>query len=139
MKRIILVCALVFALPLTLAAQQYRGQLTVNPYAQNSISNPYGQHGTPYGDTITNPYSTINQQARNPYAVGGPKLYDSQGNYRGNLNNNPYDPNSVSNPYGQYGSPYSPDSINNPYGAGNPYSPDSPSNPYGQGLIIIGE
>ena len=25
--------------------------------------------------------------------------------YLGNLNSNPYDPNSVSNPYGQYGSP----------------------------------
>ena len=46
--------------------------------------------------------------------------------------NNPYDPNSVNNPYGgmgvrtvltasiilmgRFGSPYSPDSVNNPYG-----------------------
>ena len=36
--------------------------------------------------------------------------------YLGNLNQNPYDPNSVNNPYGQYGSKYSPDSIRNPYG-----------------------
>lgn len=75
--------------------------------------------------------------------------------YRGNLNNDRHDPDSVSNPYGQYGSKYSPDSINNPYGAGNPYGgnklkvydedgkfkgnlnnnkydPDSVSNPYCQ-------
>ncbi len=46
--------------------------------------------------------------------------------YLGNLNQNPYDPNSVNNPYGQYGSKYSPDSIRNPYGTyGSPYSPYS--------------
>ena len=79
----------------------------------------------------------------------------AQGTYRGQLNSNPYDSDSVSNPYGRYGSPYSPDSVQNPYGAGNPYSnpdrkiydsngnfkgnlnnnrydPDSVSNPYGQ-------
>ena len=48
-------------------------------------------------------------------------------------------PNSISNPYGQYGNPYSPDSIKNPYGAGNPYSTSSPYNPYGQGLEIYGD
>lgn len=40
----------------------------------------------------------------NEYATGGPKLYDSEGNFRGNLNGNKYDPDSVSNPYGRYGS-----------------------------------
>ncbi len=60
------------------------------------------------------------------------------GKYLGNLNNNSYDPNSVSNPYGQYGSPYSPNSINNPYGKyGSPYSPDSANNPYSTGGPII--
>jgi hypothetical protein len=50
------------------------------------------------------------------------------------LNANPYDPNSVSNPYGKYGSPYSPYSIHNPYGEyGSPYSPDSANNPYTTG------
>jgi hypothetical protein len=44
-----------------------------------------------------------------------PIVIDQNGNYRGNLNGNPYDPNSVSNPYGRYGSPYSHESINNPY------------------------
>lgn len=38
-----------------------------------------------------------------------------QGKYLGTLSNNRYDPNSVSNPYGQYGSKYSPDSSNNLY------------------------
>ena len=67
-----------------------------------------------------------------------PWLYDQQGNYRGKLSANPYDPNSTSNPYGRYGSPFSPDSIKNPYGTGNPYSPSSPTNPYGRGLRIEG-
>jgi len=54
---------------------------------------------------------------------------DSQ--YLGRLSANPYDPNSISNPYGQYGSPYSPTSINNPYSRyGSPYSPQSATNPY---------
>lgn len=82
---------------------------------------------------------TATNQLQTPYATQAPKLYDSQGNYRGKLSNNPYDPDSVSNPYGRYGNPYSPDSINNPYGAGNPYKSDSPNNPYGQGMTIIGE
>jgi hypothetical protein len=53
---------------------------------------------------------------------GLPRIYNSEGRYRGRLSTNPYDPDSVSNPYGRYGNPYSPDSLNNPYGAGNPYS-----------------
>lgn len=61
-----------------------------------------------------------------------PRLEDRQsGKYLGNLSANPYDPNSVSNPYGRYGSQYSQDSINNPYGQyGSRYSNDSPNNPY---------
>jgi hypothetical protein len=60
-----------------------------------------------------------------------PQIYSSDGKFLGNLNSNQYDPNSVSNPYGQYGSPYSPNSINNTYGQyGNPYSPQSVNNPY---------
>ncbi|WP_256327715.1 hypothetical protein [Nitrosospira sp. Nl5] len=61
-----------------------------------------------------------------------PQLRDRQtGKYLGNLSANPYDPNSTSNPYGQYGSKYSPDSINNPHGKyGSPYSNDSATNPY---------
>jgi hypothetical protein len=61
-----------------------------------------------------------------------PRLIDQKtGKYLGNLSSNPYDPNSTSNPYGQYGSKYSNDSINNPYGKyGSPQSNDSPNNPY---------
>lgn len=59
----------------------------------------------------------------NPYG-NSPQLYDTQGQYRGNLNSNPYDPNRVANPYGRYGSPYS------------PYRQDSPNNPYGQGIGV---
>lgn len=59
------------------------------------------------------------------------KLYDKHGKYLGNVNNNPYDPNSISNPYGKYGSPYSSESINNPYSRyGSPYSSESATNPY---------
>jgi len=72
-------------------------------------------------------------------AMAGAILVDpNTGKYLGNLNSNPYDPNSVANPYGQYGSQYSPDSINNPYGQyGSPYSPDSATNPYSSGGPVI--
>lgn len=49
------------------------------------------------------------------------KLYNQQGEFRGNLSKNPYDPDSTSNAWGTYGSQYSPDSLANPYGAGNSY------------------
>lgn len=83
-----------------------------NPYAPNSINNPYGKYGSPYS----------NQSVNNPYATNPPKLYDQQGNYRGQLSTNPYLPDSTSNPFGVYGNPYSPNSPTNPYGAGNPYT-----------------
>jgi hypothetical protein len=58
-----------------------------------------------------------------------PAIIAADGTYLGVLSANPYDPDSVSNPYGRYGNPYSPDSINNPYGRyGNPYIPDSVRN-----------
>jgi hypothetical protein len=122
----------------------YLGNLSVNPYASDSTSNPYSSFGSKYGaKSINNPYSQYgspysNKSVSNPYATQAPKLYDSQGNYKGKLSNNPYDPDSVSNPFGRYGSKYSSDSINNPYGAGSPYKSDSPSNPYGTGLKIFG-
>jgi len=74
--------------------------------------------------------------ARNLFTINAPKLYDSQGRYRGKLSSNPYDPDSISNPYGRYGSRFSPDSINNPYGAGSRFSLDSPKNPFGVGWSI---
>jgi hypothetical protein len=60
-----------------------------------------------------------------------PKLYSGDGKFLGNANANRYDPNSVANPYGKYGSRYSEDSVNNPYGRyGSRYSPESANNPY---------
>ena len=55
----------------------------------------------------------------------------------GRLSANRYDPDSISNPYGRYGSRYSPDSINNPHGAGSRFRADSPNNPYGEGWYIV--
>jgi hypothetical protein len=75
----------------------------------------------------------------NPYTTKAPKLYDQQGNYRGKMSTNPYDPDSISNPYGRYGSLYSADSINNPYGAGSSYRHDSPTNEFGSRWIIMGD
>lgn len=71
---------------------------------------------------------------------GAPQLRssDGQGKYLGNLSSNPFDPDSVSNPFGRYGSPYSPESVNNPYGQyGSPYSPYSPWNPYATQAPVI--
>jgi len=68
-----------------------------------------------------------------------PILVDGQtGKYLGTLSNNPYDQDSVNNPYGRYGSQYSNDSINNPFGQyGSQYSNDSPNNPYANNPPII--
>ena len=66
-----------------------------------------------------------------PAAAQSPRLYAPDGTFLGNLNSNQFDPNSVSNPYGPYGSKFSPNSINNPYGPyGSPYSPNSVRNPF---------
>jgi len=101
------------------AHAQYMGNYTANPYLPPAPPQPPGTFNNPYGTSTNSPH-----------------LYDNQGHFHGDLNNNPYDPNSVANPYGRYGSRYSPDSINNPYGAGSPYAPDSPNNPYGNGMPV---
>ena len=145
MKKNILFTMILFITITTSAyAQQYLGNLSKNKYDSKSTSNQFGA-GSPYNANSVNnsfgkygsPYSS--KSATNPYATNAPKLYDSDGNYRGKLNANKYDPESVSNPYGKYGNKYSLDSINNPYGAGSKYKQDSPNNPYGKGLIIIGD
>lgn len=60
-----------------------------------------------------------------------PIIVGADGKYLGRLSADPYAADSVSNPYGKYGSPYSVYSINNPYGKyGSQYSPYSPTNPY---------
>lgn len=69
--------------------------------------------------------------ARGSDGLSGGRVYGADGTYLGRLNANRYDPESVSNPYGTYGSTYSPTSINNPYSAyGSPYSSNSARNPY---------
>jgi hypothetical protein len=54
---------------------------------------------------------------QNPYgnSSNSPRLYAPDGQFLGNVNANRYDPDSIANPYGQYGSPYSPNSVHNPY------------------------
>ena len=69
-----------------------------------------------------------------PASAQSPQIYAPNGTYLGNLNANRYDPNSVANPFGQYGSRFSPNSINNPFGQyGSPFSPNSATNPYAVG------
>jgi hypothetical protein len=103
------------------SAQIYLGNLSANPYLPKAPPQPANTFNNPYGNSSNSP-----------------QLFNSQGQFRGNLNSNQFDPNSVANPFGQYGSRFSPDSINNPYGAGSRYNQDSPNNPYGSGLTIIG-
>ena len=60
-----------------------------------------------------------------------PRVYSRSGKYLGDLSADQYAPNSISNPYGRYGSPYQSDSVNNPYGRyGSAYSNESANNPY---------
>ena len=74
----------------------------------------------------------------NPSGTDAPKIIAADGRYLGRLSANPYDSDSVSNPYGRYGSPYSPTSINNPYSQyGSAYSPISPNNPYATNSPIL--
>ena len=94
--------------------------ITANPY----IGTPISKY-----DSRVNKYST--DGAQNPYTTGGGRIYAEDGTYLGKLNANKYDPESVANPYGQYGSKYSSTSINNPYSQyGSKYSPKSATNPY---------
>ena len=71
--------------------------------------------------------------------IDAPKYDNQQESYHGRLTENPYAPDSTSNPYGRYGNPLSPESINNPLGAGNPLRQDSPGNPLGRGMELYGE
>lgn len=58
--------------------------------------------------------------------MAGDKLYGKDGTYLGKVSNNKYDPESISNPYGKYGSKYSSTSINNDYSKyGSDYSTQS--------------
>lgn len=111
-------------------AQEYIGQFGGNEFNYNSTKNEF-RAGSPFRlNGRNNSFGvygseTSNLSARTPYARNGPKLYDNQGNYRGKLSANEFDPESIWNPYGRYGNPFSPDSINNPFGAVNEFRCDS--------------
>ena len=63
--------------------------------------------------------------------VGPPAVIAADGTYLGRLSSNQFDPQSISNPFGKYGSEFSPTSINNPFGKyGSEFSPLSPNNPF---------
>lgn len=139
MKKLVLLVLLI-ALPLanTAAAQEYLGQLSVNPYHRDSTTNRFGAGNSYRTNSINNPFGPYgsrysNRSVNNPHATNAPKLYDDKGNYRGRLSANRHDMESTSNPYGRYGSRFSQDSIN------NRFKNDSPTNPYGSGLRIYGD
>ena len=118
MHRLPLVVALLVLLPTFSAAQ------TATP----TLPSPFGQ----VQPTLTLPtLAPLPGVAPVALPTGPPTIVGEDGTYLGVLSSNKYDPNSVSNPYGKYGSKYSPTSINNPYNAyGSPYSPLSATNPY---------
>jgi hypothetical protein len=99
-----LLLLLLLPLPLSVHAEVL-GELSANPFNLDSTSNPFGA-GSPFKpDGVNNTFSPYgnpfsNHSATNPFATDAPRLYDNQGNYRGKLSANPYDPDSTSNPYG---------------------------------------
>ncbi|MBK6899547.1 MAG: hypothetical protein IPH09_09855 [bacterium] len=115
----------------------YLGNLSANQNDPNSVSNPYGAYGSTVAPNgINNPYSNSGslyspQSVANPNATNPPIIVGQDGQYLGRLSTNKYGPESVSNPYGVYGSQYSPTSVNNPYSKyGSEYSPLSATNPF---------
>lgn len=65
-------------------------------------------------------------------------LVGSDGTFLGLLSTNSYVPESISNPYGRFGSKYSSTSIWNPYGTyGSKYSSKSPFNQYSSNPPMI--
>ena len=114
----------------------YLGKLSANPFITDSTSNAYGRFGGSHSSvSVNNSFGTFgsafsSKSVANPYATDAPKIIAADGTYLGRLSANPYDPESVSNPYGKYGNPYSAKSINNPYGKyGSSFSPTSANNP----------
>ena len=100
---------------------KYLGKLNSNQYDSDSVSNPYGRHGSKYSSqSVNNPYGRYgspysSESANNPYTTRAPKIYDARtGRYRGKLSANRYDSESISNPHSTYGSKYA-DTVVNPY------------------------
>ena len=91
--------------------------------AQLEAAMPYSQMAAQFPGLSYSDYKTALRQVVSDQA--------GSGTYLGELSTNTYGSNSVSNPYGSYGSSYSSSSINNPYSTyGNPYSSHSVTNPY---------
>ena len=105
-----------------------------NPYAIKPLE-PLKPYENPYAIkpyTNRNPRRNAYSSEVSSYSYTNPATVMSpEGDYLGNTSANKYDPDSINNPYGIYGSKYSPDSVNNPYGRfGSKYSPTSANNPY---------
>jgi len=87
-------------------------------------------------DTIEHLLNLLYQKAAQEREVKRRNIIDpyieaSDGNFLGVINTNRYDPNSIFNVYGLYGSRYSATSIFNKYGTyGSQYSVYSPFNKY---------
>ncbi len=113
--------------------RKYLGRYSTNPYAADSTSNPVGRYGSSVSsESITNPVGTYGRAARSRFGGAGssPVLEADDGTYLGRVNKNRYDPESISNPFGRYGSRFSKDSVNNPFGRyGSPFSSESAKNP----------
>ncbi|QOJ19492.1 MAG: hypothetical protein HRU77_01540 [Gammaproteobacteria bacterium] len=124
-------------------ADEYLGQYSVNQFLPAAIANQYGAGSQFDPRSVLNQFGEYgsrysNQSTNNPNATDAPRLYDSQGNYRGQLSSNQYDPESISNQFGRFGSQFSPESVHNEFGAGNRFDPDSPNNQFGYGLRVYG-
>ena len=66
--------------------------------------------------------------------AGPPEIRSKDGKYLGDASSNPFDKDSVSNPFGKYGSHFEKDSVNNEFGQyGSPFSKDSVNNPFATG------
>jgi hypothetical protein len=64
-------------------------------------------------------------------SVSGSQLKTQSGVFLGNVNRDKFDPDSLLNPYGQYGNRYSAESIFNVYSQyGSPYGSESPYNKF---------
>jgi hypothetical protein len=103
----------------------YTGTQSYNSYPARDSKPNFVRLGT-----LENKQNNLTNPTQKNYIFNKPNN-DKGGKFIGNLNSNPYDPNSISNPYGKYGSRYSPDSVNNPYGKyGSKFSHKSARNPF---------
>lgn len=102
--------------PVSVRNLQSTGMPAMNPIGSLGL----GSYGAP--SSASPAFPTSSGVATQPFKFPQSNL--------GVVNGNPYDPNSLSNPYGA-GSPYKADGIMNPYSQyGSPYGNKSATNPY---------